>query len=54
LKPGEAYVVEWIVTPTLQAQYVFTAWWADPQPTGFRNEMGVAIFYGIQPPGPLP
>jgi hypothetical protein len=52
LKPGEAYVVEWIVTPTLQATYDFAAWWADPR--GFRNEMGVAIFYGVRPPGPLP
>ena len=54
LKPGKAYVVEWVVTPTLQAQYGFTAWWADPRPTGFRNDMGFAILYGVEPPGPLP
>ena len=52
LKPGEAYVVEWIVTPTLKATYNVNAWWADSE--GDRSGMGVTIFYGIRPPGPMP
>ena len=52
LKPGEVYVIEWVVTPTLQATYGFIAWWADPR--GFRPKMGISIDYGVLPPGPLP
>ena len=52
LRPGESYIIEWSMTPTLQTSYSFGAWWADPR--GFRNAMGVTIFYGVRPPGPLP
>jgi hypothetical protein len=52
LKPGESYVIEWVVTPTLQATYNVNAWWADSE--GDRSGMGVTIFYGIRPPGPMP
>ena len=52
LRPGESYVVEWMVTPTVRGTYNFEAEWADPR--GFRPKMGVTIFYGIRPPGPMP
>jgi hypothetical protein len=52
LKPGESYVVEWIVTPTVRGVCGFGAWWADPR--GFRGAMGITIDYGIRPPGPMP
>ena len=53
LKPGESYVIEWIVTLTERASYGVTAWWADS--TGFRVEMGFGIYYGVLPTmGPMP
>ena len=52
LKPGESYIVEWIMTPTVHGFYVATAWWMDSQ--GERAAMGVPVDYGVRPPGPMP
>ena len=52
LKPGESYIVEWIVTPTSGDTYYFTAWWTDSE--GDRPRMFVSAFYGTRPPGPMP
>jgi hypothetical protein len=49
LKPGESYIVEWIVTPTVRASYGVTAWWTDS--TGKRVEMGIGVHYGMGLPG---
>jgi hypothetical protein len=52
LKPGEPYIVEWIVTPTVRAPYGVTAWWMDS--AGERAGMVIGVDYGIRPPGPMP
>jgi hypothetical protein len=52
LKPGESYVVEWVMTPTLQTTCSFGAWWADS--SGDRSVMAISVNYGVLPPGPMP
>jgi hypothetical protein len=52
LKPGESYVVEWVVPPTLRTICSFGAWWADS--SGDRSAMGISVNYGVLPPGPMP
>ncbi len=52
LKPGEGYIVDWIVIPTGRDSYGVTAFWIDPR--GERLGMVIGIHYGISLPGPMP
>jgi hypothetical protein len=40
------------LTPTLRSTYNINAWWKDQ--AGYQDRVGVSIYYGVRPPGPMP
>jgi hypothetical protein len=52
LRPNESYTIGWTLTPTLRSTYNINAWWKDQ--AGYQDRVGVSIYYGVRPPGPMP